>query len=120
MLWTGYNLAMVLQSALTRFPGRPAKDRVPKPGGGNVEDFVSNGRFGPRGGRDAAQADKLDDIIASGKLRCAVVLDFPPMGSRDEKNQPIGYDVDTCNDLAAALGVKPEMSRRRSRIASRR
>ena len=31
----------------------------------------------------AARADKLDDIIASGKLRCAVVLDFPPMGSRD-------------------------------------
>jgi hydroxyproline transporter system substrate-binding protein len=27
-----------------------------------------------------AQADKLDDIIASGTLRCAVVLDFPPMG----------------------------------------
>ncbi|RVM13890.1 amino acid ABC transporter substrate-binding protein, partial [Sinorhizobium meliloti] len=31
-----------------------------------------------------AHADKLDDIIASGTLRCAVVLDFPPMGSRDE------------------------------------
>ena len=57
----------------------------------------------------AARADKLDDIIASGKLRCAVVLDFPPMGSRDEKNEPIGYDVDTCNDLAKALGVKPEI-----------
>ncbi|MEP7205600.1 MAG: transporter substrate-binding domain-containing protein [Casimicrobiaceae bacterium] len=55
-----------------------------------------------------AQADKLDDIIASGKLRCAVVLDFPPMGSRDASNTPIGYDVDTCNDLATALGVKPE------------
>ncbi len=27
-----------------------------------------------------AKADKLDDIIASGTLRCAVVLDFPPMG----------------------------------------
>ncbi|NQD96369.1 amino acid ABC transporter substrate-binding protein, partial [Pseudomonas sp. CrR25] len=27
-----------------------------------------------------AQADKLDDIIESGKLRCAVTLDFPPMG----------------------------------------
>lgn len=25
-----------------------------------------------------AQADKLDDIIGSGKLRCAVTLDFPP------------------------------------------
>jgi ABC-type amino acid transport substrate-binding protein len=57
----------------------------------------------------AARADKLDDIIASGKLRCAVVLDFPPMGSRDEKNEPIGYDVDTCNDLAKALGVKAEI-----------
>lgn len=57
----------------------------------------------------AAQADKLDDIIASGTLRCAVVLDFPPMGSRDENNNPIGFDVDYCNDLAAALGVKAEI-----------
>jgi polar amino acid transport system substrate-binding protein len=53
-------------------------------------------------------ADKLDDIIASGVLRCAVVLDFPPMGSRDASNNPIGFDVDTCNDLAKALGVTPE------------
>jgi polar amino acid transport system substrate-binding protein len=55
-----------------------------------------------------AFADKLDDIIASGVLRCAIVLDFPPMGSRDASNNPIGFDVDTCNDLAAALGVTPE------------
>jgi hydroxyproline transporter system substrate-binding protein len=55
-----------------------------------------------------AYADKLDDIIASGKLRCAIVLDFPPMGSRDSNNSPIGFDVDTCNDLAKALGVTPE------------
>ncbi len=57
----------------------------------------------------AAQADKLDDIIASGTLRCAVVLDFPPMGMRDENNNPIGFDVDYCNDLAAALGVTAEI-----------
>lgn len=56
-----------------------------------------------------AHADQLDDIIASGKLRCAVVLDFPPMGSRDASNTPIGFDVDTCNDLAAALGVEAEI-----------
>lgn len=56
----------------------------------------------------AAQADKLDDIIASGVVRCAVVLDFPPMGSRDASNAPVGFDVDYCNDLAAALGVTPE------------
>ncbi|MBK6465842.1 MAG: transporter substrate-binding domain-containing protein [Rhodobacter sp.] len=57
----------------------------------------------------AASADKLDDIIASGTLRCAVVLDFPPMGSRDADNNPIGFDVDYCNDLAAALGVTAEI-----------
>lgn len=56
-----------------------------------------------------AQADKLDDIISSGTLRCAVVLDFPPMGSRDASNTPIGFDVDDCNDLAAALGVTAEI-----------
>lgn len=56
-----------------------------------------------------AQADKLDDIIASGTLRCAVVLDFPPMGMRDENNEPIGFDVDYCKDLAAALGVEAEI-----------
>jgi len=57
----------------------------------------------------AALADKLDDIISSGRLRCAVTLDFPPMGSRDAKNQPVGFDVDYCSDLAAALGVKLEV-----------
>lgn len=57
----------------------------------------------------AHAADKLDSIIESGKLRCAVVLDFPPMGSRDASNNPIGFDVDYCNDLAKVLGVKPEV-----------
>ncbi|WP_417776724.1 transporter substrate-binding domain-containing protein [Stutzerimonas xanthomarina] len=56
-----------------------------------------------------AQADKLDDIIGSGKLRCAVTLDFPPMGFRDEGNKPAGFDVDYCSDLAKVLGVEPEV-----------
>lgn len=56
-----------------------------------------------------ALADKLDDIISSGTLRCAVVLDFPPMGMRDDQNNPIGFDVDYCNDLAKALGVTAEI-----------
>ena len=57
----------------------------------------------------AAYADSLDDVIASGKLRCAVMLDFAPMGFRDEKQEPVGFDVETCNDLAKALGVEPEI-----------
>jgi polar amino acid transport system substrate-binding protein len=53
-----------------------------------------------------ANADKLDDIIKSGTLNCGVVLDFPPMGYFDKNNKPAGFDVDYCNDLAKALGVK--------------
>src|ERR1700752_5169499 len=56
-----------------------------------------------------AQADQLDDIISAGKLRCAVQLAFPPNGSRDAENNPIGFDVDYCNDLGKALGVEVEI-----------
>ncbi|MHC5307212.1 ABC transporter substrate-binding protein [Bartonella sp. LJL80] len=56
-----------------------------------------------------ASADMLDDIVSSGKLRCAVTLDFPPMGSRDAGNNPIGFDVDYCNDLAKSLDVTAEV-----------
>jgi polar amino acid transport system substrate-binding protein len=41
----------------------------------------------------SAQADKLDDVINEGKVRCAVVLDFPPIGFYDENNEP-ALDVD--------------------------
>jgi hydroxyproline transporter system substrate-binding protein len=61
------------------------------------------------GGALPAQADKLDDIIKSGKLRCAVMLDFPPMGMRDASNKPLGFNVDTCRDLGKALGVETEI-----------
>ena len=56
-----------------------------------------------------AFADKLDDIISSGTLKCAAVLDFPPMGFRNNSNEPDGYDVDMCRDLAEVLGVKLEI-----------
>lgn len=57
----------------------------------------------------AAHADKLDDVLSEETVRCAVVLDFPPMGFRDENNNPTGLDVEVCKDLAKALGVKAEI-----------
>jgi ABC-type amino acid transport substrate-binding protein len=56
-----------------------------------------------------AHADKLDEVINSGTLRCGIMLDFPPAGFRDASNQPAGYDVEYCNDMANALGVKAEI-----------
>lgn len=57
----------------------------------------------------SASSDKLDAIISKGKIRCGVVLDFPPMGYRDAKNKPAGFDVEYCKDLAKSLGVKLEL-----------
>ena len=54
-------------------------------------------------------ADTLDDVIDRGVLRCGVVLDFPPIGYRDANNEPAGFDVDYCADLAAALDVEHEI-----------
>lgn len=56
-----------------------------------------------------AAADTLDDVIDAGVLRCGVVLDFPPIGYRDENNNPAGFDVEYCKDLAAALEVEHEI-----------
>jgi len=53
-----------------------------------------------------SSADQLDSVIKKGELNCGVVLDFPPMGYFNKDNKPTGFDVDYCNDLAKALGVK--------------
>ncbi len=60
-------------------------------------------------GANQAKADKLDDVINSGKLRCGVVLDFPPIGFRDANNNPAGFDVEYCKDMAKALEVDFEI-----------
>ena len=57
----------------------------------------------------SVQADKLDDVIDNGKVRCGVVLDFPPIGYRDANNEPAGFDVEYCKDLAAAMEVDYEI-----------
>lgn len=57
-------------------------------------------------GAQVANADLLDDIVANGELKCGVMLDAPPVGLRDADNNPIGFDVEICLDMAAALGVK--------------
>ena len=60
-------------------------------------------------GAAEARADKLNDIISSGTLRCGVMLDFPPQGFRDASGTPQGFDVETCKDIGKALGVKVEL-----------
>jgi len=51
----------------------------------------------------------LDDIQKRGSLRTATFLNYPPFGSRDQQNKPIGYDVDIGAEMAKALGVTHEI-----------
>jgi len=57
----------------------------------------------------ASAQSALDTIIQTKKLRCGVMLDSPPAGFRDSNNEPDGYDVTYCKDMAAALGAEPEI-----------
>lgn len=54
-------------------------------------------------------ASALDRIVQSKKLRCGVMLDSPPSGFRTPENQPEGFDVSYCKDMAKALGATPEI-----------
>lgn len=51
----------------------------------------------------------LQTIIDRGVLRAGIALNGPPIGGRDDKGQPYGYDVDFAQKFADTLGVKLEI-----------
>ncbi|HEY5685901.1 MAG TPA: amino acid ABC transporter substrate-binding protein [Acidimicrobiia bacterium] len=60
----------------------------------------------PDGGGDAGQAggeDLLDAVIARGELNCGVNETLPGFGSKDEAGNFVGFDVDLCRAVAAAI-----------------
>lgn len=57
-------------------------------------------------GVSGVHANILDDIKERGYIKIGVSLGGMPMGGRDGRNQPIGYDYDVAKKIADALGVK--------------
>ena len=53
-----------------------------------------------------AIAGKLEEIQQRGFIKIGVSLGGEPIGFRDQKNQPVGYDVDLAYRLADKLGVE--------------
>jgi ABC-type amino acid transport substrate-binding protein len=51
----------------------------------------------------------LDRIIQSKTLRCGVQLNNPPAAFMNKENQPDGYDVAYCRDMAKALGATAQL-----------
>jgi len=56
-----------------------------------------------------AKADKLQDVLSSGKLRVGVLTDAAPWGFKDDKGEIAGLDADLAKLVAADLGVKLEL-----------
>src|SRR5215467_13266046 len=56
----------------------------------------------------AANADALDEIKKSGKIRIAIDLGVPPYGMTDDKMQPAGLDVEVARLLAKDWGLQFE------------
>ncbi|MFJ3465539.1 ABC transporter substrate-binding protein [Achromobacter spanius] len=66
--------------------------------------------FGALVTNGAAHADQLANIKAKGTLVCGVIDIFEPFGFVDPASRSVvGYDVDICNALGKALGVKVEL-----------
>ncbi|MCE6075596.1 transporter substrate-binding domain-containing protein [Agrobacterium vitis] len=58
----------------------------------------------------AAKADQLADIKAKGTLVCGTMGTFEPFSFPDPKTrETVGYEVDLCQKIADALGVKLEL-----------
>lgn len=57
----------------------------------------------------AQTTSTLDKVLASKTLRCGVQLDQPPLGFRTPQNEPDGYDVAYCKDMAKSLGVTAQI-----------
>jgi polar amino acid transport system substrate-binding protein len=57
-----------------------------------------------------ALAGRLEEIKARGYVRIGVSLGGEPVGFRNGKNEPVGYDVDVATQLAAKIGVPVRFS----------
>ena len=59
----------------------------------------------------AAQASRLDDILARGVLRVGTTGDYRPFTALDKSSGAYaGFDIDLAQSLGAALGVKVEFA----------
>jgi len=56
-----------------------------------------------------AQENSIAKIKARGKLLAGVKFDTPPFGFLDDKNQPVGFDIDLIRKIAEHIGVPAEL-----------
>ena len=56
--------------------------------------------------RGTARAQTVDEIISRGTINIGVLVDLPPYGLLNDKQEPDGYDIDVAKLLGKYMGVK--------------
>jgi polar amino acid transport system substrate-binding protein len=57
-------------------------------------------------GWSTARAQTVDEIISRGTINIGVLVDLPPYGLLNDKQEPDGYDIEVAKLLGKYLGVK--------------
>ncbi len=53
-----------------------------------------------------ARAQTVDEIVSRGTINIGVLIDLPPFGLLNDKQEPDGYDIEVAKLLAKYMGVK--------------
>src|SRR5580700_6644551 len=53
-----------------------------------------------------AKAQTVDEIVSRGTINIGVLVDLPPYGILNDKQEPDGFDIDVAKALAKYMGVK--------------
>ena len=56
-----------------------------------------------------ARAQTVDEILKRGTINIGVLIDLPPYGLLNDKQEPDGYDIEVAKLLAKYLGVKANL-----------
>ena len=57
----------------------------------------------------SAEAQTVDDVLSKKKVQVGILVDLPPFGVVNAKNEYEGYDVDVARLMAKYLGVECEL-----------
>ena len=60
-------------------------------------------------GWGAARAQTVDEIISRGSINIGVLVDLPPYGLLNDKQEPDGYDIEVAKLLGRYMGVKANL-----------
>ena len=54
----------------------------------------------------AARAQTVDEIVSRGSINIGVLVDLPPYGLLNDKQEPDGYDIEVAKLIGSYMGVK--------------